>query len=94
MHWLGSVQRTHSLSHSLRARLVRAHTRPELPSAQNPERSGKVAPAFAPGFLLWEVHLTCLLSSLRNLVLAAQDPGNACRRRCFCLRDCRLPRQQ
>lgn len=41
---------THSLtpSHSLRARLARSHTRREPRSAQDPERRGKVAPAFAP----------------------------------------------
>lgn len=42
---------THSLtlSHSLRARLARSHTRREPRSAQDPERRGKVAPAFSPG---------------------------------------------
>lgn len=35
-------------SHSLRARLARSHTRREPRSAQDPERRGKVAPAFAP----------------------------------------------
>lgn len=84
----------HTHSVTLSERVSFAHTRRELRSAQNPERGGKVAPAFAPDFLLWEVHLACLLSSLRNPVLAAQDPGNAGHRRHFCPRDCRLPRQQ
>lgn len=59
VHWPGSVRRTHSLtlSHSLRARLARSHTRREPRSAQDLERRGKVAPAFSPGLGLWEVHL-------------------------------------
>lgn len=54
VRWPGSVRRTHSLtlSHSLRARLVRAHTRREPRSAQDPKRRGKVALAFAPGLVL------------------------------------------
>lgn len=61
VHWPGSVRRTHThsltFSHSLRARLARAHTRRELRSAQDPERRRKVARAFAPRLLVLEVHL-------------------------------------
>ena len=53
VHWLGSVRRTHSLtlSHSLRERLARAHSRREPRSAPDSERRGKVAPAFATRLL-------------------------------------------
>lgn len=53
VHWPGSVRRTHSLtlSHSLRARLARAHSRRESRSVPDPERRGKVAPAFATRLL-------------------------------------------
>lgn len=88
MHWPGSLRRTRSLSHSLRARLARSHTRRELRDAHTPERRGKVDTALAPDFLRWEVHLTCLLSNLRNPVLAAGNLENAGHR------DCPQPRQQ
>lgn len=63
MRWPGSVRRTHSLtlSHSLRARLVRAHTRREPRSAQDPKRRGKVALAFAPRLVLGSAFAPWLL---------------------------------
>lgn len=53
VHWPGSVRRTHSLtlSHSLRERLARAHSRREPKSAPDSERRGKVALAFATRLL-------------------------------------------
>lgn len=78
MHWLGSVRRTHSLTHSHsvtlseRVSLVHTHTRWEPRSAQDPERRRKVAPAFAPRLLVlgsafarWLLRVCGILSSRR-----------------------------
>lgn len=58
MHWPGSVRRTRSLTHthSLRARLARAHTRRSPGARRIPSAAEKLLRLSLRDFLYWEVH--------------------------------------
>lgn len=78
----------HAHSVTLSERVSLAHTQAGSSGRAHSERRGKVETALAPDFLRWQVHPICLLSNLRNPVLAARDLENAGHR------DCPQPRQQ